>query len=110
MTSPPGRPARQGPRHQPAHTRSRARRPGAQIRFEGRGYGARPDPADPRWQVAPTLRPTSSDSRYSWLDGALAVWEGEFNEAAHHPRYQAFLQQAAPAADPPAGHPRQQPQ
>jgi len=85
VTSPPGRPARQGPRHQPADTRSRARRPGAQIRFEGRGYGARPDPADPRWRVAATVRLTSSDSRYSWLDGALAVWEGEFNEAAHHP-------------------------
>jgi hypothetical protein len=38
------------------------------------------------------------------------VWEGEFNEAAHDARYQAFLQQAAPAADPPAGRPRQHPE
>jgi len=78
---------------------------GAQIRFEGGGYGTRPDPADPRWRVAATLRFTSSDSRHAWLNEALAVCEGEFNEAAHHARYQAFLQQAAPAADPPPAIP-----
>jgi len=52
---------------------------GAQIRFEGRGYGTCPDPGDRRWQVAATLRFTSGASRYAWLNGALAVWEGEFN-------------------------------
>ena len=71
---------------------------GAQIRFEGRGYATRPSPSDPIWRVAATLYVTTGDGRYSWLDGALALWEGEFNEATHHARYTAFLQPAAPAA------------
>jgi hypothetical protein len=70
---------------------------GAQIRFEGRGYGTRSGPSDPIWRVAATLYLTSDDGRYSWLDGALALWEGEFNEVTHRARYTAFLQQAAPA-------------
>src|SRR6266851_5709404 len=34
---------------------------------------------------------TTGDSRYSWPDGALALWEGEFNEVTHHARYTAFI-------------------
>ena len=48
--------------------------------------------------MAPVARITTGDSRYSWLDGALALWEGEFNEATHHARYTAFLQPTLPAA------------
>jgi hypothetical protein len=68
---------------------------GAQIRFDGRGCGTRPSPSDPTWRVAATLYLTTGDSRYSWLDGALALWEGEFNEATAHARYTAFIQPAA---------------
>src|SRR5690348_5545392 len=50
---------------------------GAQIRFDGRGYCTRPSQSDPSWRVAATLYFTTGDSRYSWLDGALALWEGE---------------------------------
>ena len=71
---------------------------GAQIRFDGRGYGTRPSPSDPSWRVAATLHVTTGDSRYSWLDGALALWEGTFNEATHHARCTAFLQPTLPAA------------
>jgi hypothetical protein len=71
---------------------------GAQIRFEGRGCATRPRQSDPAWRVAAALYFTTGDSRYSWLDGALALWEGEYNEATHHARYTAFLQPAAPAA------------
>jgi hypothetical protein len=71
---------------------------GAQIRFDGRGYGTRSSQSDPRWRVAATLYLTTGDSGYSWLDGALALWEGEFNEATGHARYAAFLQPAVPAA------------
>ena len=71
---------------------------GAQIRFEGRGYGTRTRQGDPAWRVAATLYLTTADSRYAWLDGALALWEGEFNEATGHARYTAYLQPAAPAA------------
>jgi hypothetical protein len=66
--------------------------------FEGRGYATRHRPNDPAWRVAATLYLTTSDSRYSWLDGTLALWEGEFNEDTHHARYTAFIQPAAPAA------------
>ena len=71
---------------------------GAQIRFEGRGYATRAGQSDPTWRVAATLYFTTGDSRYSWLNGALALWEGEFNETTHHARYTAFLQPAGPAA------------
>jgi hypothetical protein len=71
---------------------------GARIRFEARGYGTRLSPSDPGWRVAATLCFTTGDSRYAWLDGALALWEGEFSEATHHARYAAFLQPALPAA------------
>jgi hypothetical protein len=70
---------------------------GAQIRFEGRGYATRDRQGDPTWRVAATLYFTTDDSRYSWLAGALALWEGEFNEVARHARYTACLQQAGPA-------------
>ncbi len=69
---------------------------GARIRFDGRGYGTRLSPGDPNWRVAATLYVTTDDSRYSWLDGALALWEGEFNEATGHARYTAYLQPATP--------------
>ena len=64
---------------------------GARIRFEGRGYATRLSQSDPTWRVAATLYFTTDDSRYSWLDGALALWEGEFNEVTHHARYRAFI-------------------
>ena len=70
----------------------------AHIRFEGRGYATRSSQSDPTWRVAATLHFTTGDSHYSWLDGALAVWEGEFNEVTHHARYTAFLQPTTPAA------------
>ncbi len=71
---------------------------GAQIQFEGRGDATRARPRDPVWRVAATLYVTTGDSRYSWLHGALALWEGEFSEATRHARYTAYLQPAAPAA------------
>jgi hypothetical protein len=70
---------------------------GAQIRFEGRGYATRPRQSDPSWRVAATLYLTTDDSRYTWLNGALALWEGEFNEITHHARYTALLQPGAAA-------------
>src|SRR5713101_1961617 len=47
---------------------------GARIRFEGRGYAIRRSQSDPTWR-----------------DGALALWEGEFNEVTGHARYRAFI-------------------
>ncbi len=64
---------------------------GARIRFEGRGYATHRSQSDPTWRVAATLCFTTDNSRYSWLDGALALWEGEFNEVTGHARYRAFI-------------------
>ncbi len=69
---------------------------GAQIRFDGRGYATRRSQGDPSWRVAATLYFTTVDSRYSWLNGALALWEGEFNQATCHSRYTALLQPTVP--------------
>jgi hypothetical protein len=65
---------------------------GAQVRLEGRGYARRARAQDRVWQVAATLRFASDDQRYRWLNGALGVWEGEFDADAHRARYRASLQ------------------
>jgi len=64
---------------------------GAQVRIEARGFARRLDEASRSWDVAATLRFASEHERYRWLDGALGVWEGEFDAEAHRARYQAYL-------------------
>jgi hypothetical protein len=65
---------------------------GAEIRAEGRGFAARARPDESEWRVAATLRFHTDDARYAWLDGALGLWEGEFDAATHRARYRAYLQ------------------
>lgn len=50
-------------------------RDGAEIRAEGRGFGARDGTESSGWRVAATLRFRSDDARYALLDGALGLWE-----------------------------------
>jgi len=50
-------------------------RDGAEIRADGRGFGARDGTESSGWRVAATLRFRSDDARYAWLDGALGLWE-----------------------------------
>lgn len=64
---------------------------GASIRIEGRGYARRESREDRHWRVAATLRFDAPDERYAWLDGALGVWEGEFDAAEHRARYRAYV-------------------
>jgi hypothetical protein len=68
---------------------------GASIGIEGRGYAHRASGASQRWRVAATLLFRTNEARYAWLDGALAVWEGDFDTGQHTARYRAFAQ--APA-------------
>jgi hypothetical protein len=63
---------------------------GAEIRVEGRGYARRERPDDRLWRVAATLRFDTDDRRYLWLDGALGVWEGEFDAGKHQAHYRAY--------------------
>jgi hypothetical protein len=65
---------------------------GVSIAIEGRGYARRTRSQDRHWRVAATLRFSAPERRYAWLDGALGVWEGEFDAEQHRARYRAFVQ------------------
>jgi hypothetical protein len=71
---------------------------GASIGVEGRGYAHRASKASQVWHVAATLLFSAKQERYAWLDGALGVWEGEFDAGRHTARYRAFIQ-ASPQQD-----------
>ena len=64
---------------------------GAEVRVERGGYARRDRPGDSRWLVAVTLLLESHDVRYSWLNGRLAVWEGEFDAKEEQARYRAYV-------------------
>jgi hypothetical protein len=67
---------------------------GATIRFDARGYGLRgPDPSRPHvWRLTSALQFHTEDTRYEWLNTALGVWEGEFDEIAGRAAYRALIQ------------------
>jgi Protein of unknown function (DUF3237) len=66
---------------------------GARVHLKARGFARRSDEASRIWDVAATLRFETDHERYTWLDNALGVWEGEFDADAHRARYQAYLVQ-----------------
>jgi hypothetical protein len=68
---------------------------GASIGIEGRGYAHRTTPSDQLWRVAATLLFSANEDGYAWLDGALGVWEGEFDAERHIAHYRAFVQTPA---------------
>jgi hypothetical protein len=65
---------------------------GAQICADARGFATREAPEARDWRVAATLSFRTDDARYGWLDGALGLWEGEFDAERHRARYRAYLQ------------------
>jgi hypothetical protein len=73
---------------------------GALIRWDARGFGLRG--ADParlhRWRMASAIVFDTDDDRYAWLNRAMAVWQGEFDERVGVARYSAWL----PADDVPS--------
>ncbi len=72
---------------------------GAEIRADARGFAAREMREAREWRVAATLRFRTDDVRYAWLDGALGLWEGEFDAERHRARYRAYLQRASSARE-----------
>jgi hypothetical protein len=74
---------------------------GAIIGIEGRGYARRAARTDRLWRVAATLLFSANGERYAWLDGALGVWEGEFDAVRHIAHYRAFVQTPAQNAGQP---------
>lgn len=65
---------------------------GASIWFDAKGYGLRgADPALPHlWRLTMSLRFETDDARYAWLNSALAVWLGTFDEKAGRAWYHAY--------------------
>jgi hypothetical protein len=66
---------------------------GARVRLKARGFARRSNEESRIWDVAATLRFETDHKRYTWLDNALGVWEGEFDADAHRARHQAYLVQ-----------------
>jgi hypothetical protein len=64
---------------------------GAELTVAGRGYARREHPDDTVWRVAATLLLETDDERYAWLNGRLAVWEGEFDADEEQARYRAYI-------------------
>lgn len=71
---------------------------GAQVWFDARGYGLRGyDEAQPhKWRLTMALQFHTNDERYRWLNTALGVWEGEFDEETGRARYRAYTQASRP--------------
>jgi hypothetical protein len=68
---------------------------GATIGIQARGYGHRASQTSELWRVAATLLFGADRESYAWLDGALGVWEGEFDADQGSARYRAFVQASA---------------
>ena len=66
---------------------------GAVIRWDAKGFGLRgADPGRPhRWRMASALVFDTDDDRYAWLNRAMAVWQGEFDETQGAATYTAWL-------------------
>lgn len=66
---------------------------GAVIRWDATGFGLRgADPSQPhRWRMASALVFDTDDTRYAWLNRAMAVWHGEFDERIGVARYTAWV-------------------
>lgn len=66
---------------------------GAVIRWDAKGFGLRAaDPTRPhRWRMASALVFDTQDQRYAWLNRALAVWQGEFDERIGVAKYSAWV-------------------
>ena len=71
---------------------------GAQIRFDGRGYGTRPSPSDPSWRVAATLYVTTDDAA---TPGSTARWPSGKASSTRPP--------TTPATPPSSSQPSPQP-
>jgi hypothetical protein len=66
---------------------------GAKIWFDAKGFGLRGyDPVEPgRYILTLSLRFSTGDRRYTWLNSVLGLWEGRFNERTASSSYTAYL-------------------
>jgi hypothetical protein len=66
---------------------------GAQIEFDGKGFGMRGfDPREPqRWRLTMGVRFATTDKKYRWLNGTLALWEGVFDDGSGRAFYRFYV-------------------
>lgn len=64
---------------------------GALIRWDAKGFGLRGAHSSRphRWRMASALVFDTDDPRYAWLNRAVAVWQGEFDERVGAATYSA---------------------
>ena len=75
---------------------------GAQIAFDGRGFGLRSPEA---YRISMTLAFRTDDARYSWLNTELAVMEGDFDERRGRAVWHVYM----PTGSPNSGNTRESP-
>lgn len=73
---------------------------GATIRFDAKGYALRnvSDDSPTGWKVAGGMRFETDSPRYGWLNEALGLWEGEFDEATGEATWRVYAPGVARAA------------
>ena len=65
---------------------------GARIQFDATGYGLRGAERDRPylWRLTAALHFATEDARCRWLNTALGLWEGAFDERCGRARYRAY--------------------
>jgi hypothetical protein len=61
---------------------------GAHIHFESKGFAHLTNP--PTWNTAGTMRFTTEDKRYAWLNELFANWQGNYDASKEHGALHAF--------------------
>ena len=64
---------------------------GAKVWFDVKGLGLRRQDLKPAWRLTGSLRFQTKDERYAWLNRAIGLWGGRFDEAAGVGSYSALL-------------------
>lgn len=67
---------------------------GAVIQLDFRGFGLRLEARAPMWSLNGSLRMHATDQNYTWVNGGLYVFEGEFNENTGRGDYRVLSQEA----------------
>ncbi len=65
---------------------------GARIEFETIGIFIKPEEGDNLWRQSASVRFSTSDIRYDWLNSVLAFWSGAFDSSTYTHHYDVYAQ------------------